>query len=349
MGMEYIDSFDHYSATSDIFRKWTSVGFGTSIDPAGRNGQGLFVTNGGVNKSTQHGGHKFLGAAFNFRATGGQFGSGVIMQFNHGGSTLMSVNVENDGTVTLHCNKSGNPVFASSDPFSLHQGNWYYIEAECQVAAVDDGTGTQVIEVFGSVRIDGTERIPLHSAQTVIPVTTLLLQSATVNNFGFQGSSTGATIDDLYIINDVGPNNTFLGDIQLGVIFPRADVTTQWAPSTGGSDLYKMVNELFPDGDTTYIFDNNPGDKAIFQWEEIDAFTGTFTGVQFSVLARKDNEGSRAFQLIIGVGGADGHSTDFYADDSYVYCILPMDQNPAGGNWTVANFNAQVFGVKETV
>ncbi len=65
--------------------------------------------------------------------------------------------------------------------------------------------------------------------------------------------------------------------------------------------------------------------------------------------ARKDAEGTKKFQTVVGNTGTEAHSVDFSVEDNYVFHHTVFDLDPATSlPWTVVGFNAKRFGVKIT-
>jgi hypothetical protein len=91
----------------------------------------------------------------------------------------------------------------------------------------------------------------------------------------------------------------------------------------------------------------------LYDWEDIAAFTGTIKAVQYSVYARKDDEGARVLQLLEGTTGTNTLTNaitglaDIYLNDNYDYHHVGVDTSPTtGSGWTVTDFNADRFGYK---
>lgn len=126
---------------------------------------------------------------------------------------------------------------------------------------------------------------------------------ANYHTFSAMPSGVGSCyLDDVYICDKSGGvNDTFLGDIKIGCIFPRQDVTTGWTPSTGTTH-FSLVNEHVPDDDSTYVFTNSASAIDSYYFDNVSSFSGQIQGAQISFFARKNDEGSRAFRDVANGG-----------------------------------------------
>ena len=77
--------------------------------------------------------------------------------------------------------------------------------------------------------------------------------------------------------------------------------------------------------------------------------TGTLYCVGHIAYVRKDDAGSRAFREVCLSGGTtETNGADINATNSYLYYDDYLDEDPnTSAQWTVANYNAATFGVKE--
>lgn len=351
MSMVFMDGCDHYNQNSTIELKWT-VNNGCTSTSAGRNGRGISIGSGFIGRTLEYSANWVIGFAVNFQTTIGWGGQAQLYELFHAGDTRLAwTAIETDGTLTL---KSGNNTIANSgdgpggSTFSFHPQSWYYVEFKTNISViVNPDTHVPDIAISMAARVNGTLVCSGGPIDSDIPVANLLLgiPSANFHRISAGGVVDGlTTVDDIGIadINGVGSVNDFFGDIRLGALFPIADVQTDWTPSRPGPS-WNLVNEQFPDGDTTYVSSFNPGDQDVFTFQEVDPFIGTIVAVHYGVYARKDDEGTRSFQLT-----CNGHSIGqvWFPGDTYVYYFVCLDTPPGSGSpWTIALFNAAVFGV----
>ena len=196
-------------------------------------------------------------------------------------------------------------------------------------------------------RVNGVQ-IMTGSANTQSNLNQLLLQTPTANNHAFLAvgvNGPSLACDFLFIRCDgTGLVNKFAGDVEISAVFPDADITTQW--SSTGTPHYSQINEHIPDGDSSYISSNTAGQVDAFNFQPLSPFTGTVIGIHYLAFARKDDEGSRTFTLLVS-GVEPVGCPAFSPSDDYIYFTFAMDADPdTGAAWTPTSFNSKVFGVK---
>jgi hypothetical protein len=183
------------------------------------------------------------------------------------------------------------------------------------------------------VHLNGATEIP----STVGNFGTSNIGNLTISNGVGSGSVTPAyDYDDVYVVDSGGAvHNGFLnpgGFLQVSTLVPTADGSNlAWTPSAAGSHFNK-VNELsgtFPDGDTTYVTDTTSGDADSYQATDLRAGSVVY-GLQTNLYARN-------------VGNFNG--TSVAAPAAYAYLQQLYDLDPTGAAWTLANVNADEFGV----
>lgn len=321
---------------TSILRRWTQIFSGSGVGVSATEGRGgrrcLSLSPGStISKTLRHKSSWTIGWAVRYKAGTG-IGTSDIYQAANVGQRICYLRLEPDGTHTLRTENS----ILFNTTFSILTNNWYYNELKFTLSGSDN------IGVDMEFRINGTV-VGSGSGLSGVNANTLINQLATVNRhiFGAGGNGNNTLLMDMYLLSD----ESYWGDIKLGKIVPNGDVTTDW--SATGTPHYKQVNEIPPDDDTSYIYSNTAGQVENFDWEDVSAFSGVIKGIQYSMCARKDDEGSRAVSLTAGdTGSLELVSDPFYLDDSYVYYHIPIQNNPGGGAWDVASLNAKRFGVK---
>lgn len=343
MGLEYMESATPYAVgdVESLLRRWTQIfssgGVGAAnITGTNRNGRALALGAGStVSKTLTQKTSWTVGWAF-YANTSGGWGTNDIYQGFNVGSRIFYVRLEPDGTLSI---RTANAIIHQST-IALHMNTWYYIEVAYSLS------GTTDIGVTATLYVNG-ENVAAGTAGSGVNVNTLINQLATINRHSFStGGITGSTyLRDMYILSDT---TLPWGDVRLGRIMPNGDVTTDWSSTT--TPAYTCVNEVPPDDDGSYISSNTVDQKELFDWEDVSPFSGTIKGIQYSILARKDGEGSRAILHTVGAAGSEATvDGPFYVDDNYVWYHVPMETDPTAGAWTIASLNAQRFGVKLAV
>lgn len=337
MALRFIDSFQHYDS-NHIFQKWTQTAF-CNISASGRNGQCLAITAGGAASITLTPVNNWtIGFAMKFHAG---FGEATILSANAIGTNrlgvnLMSLVLNGDGTFGF---VFGTTNYGTSI-FSIVADTWYYIEVHMEFSGDLISTVAE-LRVNGTVRLNASGSVGVHGSD-------LLYDDSVANFFNFQASGgSGVTfLDDVYIVDGTGASHkTYLGDVKLLSIYPRADVRTDFgvsSGSTGDGNNFRLVNEHDPDDDVSFIFDDTIGHADDFFFDLVPTSVGDILAVQYSMYARKDDEGTRVIQP--RVDGTVQGDKDFISD-TYVYYRVPLDTKN-GTPWSVAEVNSSTFGVQ---
>ncbi len=222
----------------------------------------------------------------------------------------------------------------------LTANTWYFVEFG---AYIDDSAGTVQVLVNGVLDIDlsgvNTQAVAGGTADTI------LLGGPIAEN-------STLSVGTAYICDDQGAeNNTFLGDCRVIVQVPTGDgAHADWTPLTGG-DQYAMVNEIPPDGDTTYVSSNSINGMDTFTFDDIGV-SGSVIAIKVCINAEKDEVGVRTIAPVIRQLGTDYTYADIYPSAmsygkfSEMFLVRPSDSNP----WQVSDLGAggAEFGVVVT-
>jgi len=355
----FADSFGRYkvaNSTSDtslftnLQQRYTEVangGGGVAVDAAGRTNNALRCYDGaGVSKTMPHSARWVTGFAFKYDFN--TPGNAAVYEIRNNDAILFSLSIHPDGTLSLGANENH---IAVTDR-SLFDNTWYYLEIDAEF------TGTTSVTCAASLRING--HVEATGSGTVsggvtaggllsYPVDTSGHPSGNVHVWtGPTGGGIGGSgwFDDLYVKNAAG----YYGDIRIVPLVPNGEGTTlQWTPDLG-TVHYDRVNTI-PEDLTKWLESNTVGNIDTWNWQDCPSFTGTIPAINISILADKDDEGTRAFEIVVGPTGTLAASQDFYVSDvvpEYYEYGLENDPNTAAP-WTQAGFNATQWGIKLTV
>jgi hypothetical protein len=329
---------------AQFLANWTANAGNLHIQASALGGQEMQIGAGTTFfKTLDHQSGWCVGLRFKTSSVGGTLDTTLYTARNNG-AILLTLQVNTDGTLIAY---AGNhqTVIGVTD-FAIHADKWYYIEIDYSLS------GTTNITATATVRLDGnTSAVISGSGATNVANTSLTSGTATVNNHMLgSGNSTATTYKDIYICDhNGGVNNTFLGQVTILVVRPNGDVVSQWTPNSGITHFNRVNDSIGADDDTTYVSDGTVGHQDIWDWEDIPGFSGTIKFVEVHMYARKDDEGSKSFQTVVGDTGTEAHSGDFFVSDNYVYYDQCFDTDPATGfAWTRTGFNTKRFGAKVT-
>jgi hypothetical protein len=336
-----VASFSDSDLTANFFSRWTNgaLGSNSSINGTGRNGaclslsasEALFVT-------LPHSARWVTGFAYRIDGNPNASGQDVIYSINNNAQGMFNLRQNFDGTMGIY---AGTGVIIDVTDRTLHRGRWYYIEVDVTLSGSPVASCTAELRINGHVEASGT-------ASTAVTVTDLLSQTADANVHRFspaQGPGIGNSYDDMYIKNFAG----YFGDVRIVKLVPNGDGgggTKQWTPNSG-TVHYDRVNTT-PVDLTKYVEDATAGHIDSWEWEDCPSFSGTIKAVNIGMLARKDDEGTKSFRIVVGPAGALAQSQDFYVSDvtpEYFETSYQVDPN-TGITWTQAGFNATLFGVE---
>ena len=221
-------------------------------------------------------------------------------------------------------------------------GGWYFVEL---AAYIDNAAGTLQVYVNGMLDIDlsGVDT----QGQATDTADVIVLGGNVIPPLNVE-----VKLGQVYICDDQGgENNSLLGDCHVIVQVPTGDGTySDWTPSTGGTQ-YELVDEIPPDGGTTYVSSNTLNAMDTFTFDDIGA-SGTVIAVKVCIDAEKDEVGVRTIAPVIRQLGTDYTYADIYPSAaSYgkfteMFTVRPSDSNP----WQVSDLGSggAEFGVVVT-
>lgn len=350
--LEFIDSCAHSGSGSNqipLSRKYTSYSEAQYVTTPSRvAGVAIAITNV-INKTLSYQTNRIIGCAYYIPSSSS---GATIMGFGSGGITLAYLKVESDFTVSMRSGGTNEIIWNSGiDHLVVTADVYHYYEFGIVL------TGTAPIEFTGTLYVDGQEWTSGQVGSTGINQNQLIVGVATMNGISFSGASGGGStgyVCDIYVLNgatvDLNGNTatciTFLGDVSIIERMPVQDVTIQWGVVGGsGPYSYTRVNEIPPDDDTTYVNSDTLNQADTFLFQPILGFTGTLLGAQLLLYAKKDAEGTRTIEGIVGdTAQNNNNGLQQYLYDYYDYFIFPLDSDN-GTPWTPAIYNAENFGV----
>ena len=320
MALILVDGFDHYASTQAAEKFWTGSPFGM-VPGRGFGGQAMdVIINNGVRKTLPSSYSTLIvGAAIQVDDTA----AGEFMRLWGGG--LPAINIGINGSQRLTIADSSGLVVATGTTI-VPLGSWFYVELK----TTKGSTGTAELHLNGAAEI----------ASTVGNYGTANYDQLEFNNHSLSGHT---FVDDVVGMDTTGsaPQNDYLGDIRIETLYPVADGSyTAWTPKFG-TDHYAMVDEHLIDGDGSYVYDANPGDKDSYI---LETFIGTIFGAQLNIGARKGDAPLRQIKPLIKQSGTDYLGALATLSSDYVFYSWQLDKDPSGADWLAATINADEFG-----
>lgn len=146
--------------------------------------------------------------------------------------------------------------------------------------------------------------------------------------------------DDFFIFDNGGSSpNDWPGDVRCIPLTPISNGTsTGFTPQTGSN--YQMVNELQPDGDTTFNYSGTPGALDLFNTQHLTVTPENIYAVTVKVVARKSDTAYRSGATALKVNGhlEIGHTkilSSTYTGIVDTYITNPSNSAP----WTFNDVN----------
>lgn len=324
MALLLMEGFDHLAFSQITTKGWTSSALNGSMVTGRFGGQAFQLHNVAGAPVLQ----KVFGSAttvyVGFAWTVGTTTSNLAIRAGSTNTCIVAIS----GTAIEIKNSSGTVIATGTAAVTT---GFHYIE----VGLVINGASGSV-----EVHVDGV---------VDIASTTGNFGTSAVTNIALSAAQNGTTtFDDIYVCDNTGSaNNTFLGDVRVETLAPISDgAHTQWTPSSGMTH-YTQVDDAQPDGDTSYVYDVNVGDRDSYGMADLATLSGSVFGVQTNLYARKDNTGTRQICAVARPTTTDYDGGTVTLGTSYATFSEIREQNPdTSAAWTIPQVNASEFGVK---
>jgi hypothetical protein len=260
MALIFMDGFDHYNVIGDF---WDFAGNDCSIrlnTGQSRTGIGCLQINSaafGPRRSfPAHTTHVLCCTAWN------SSGYGEVMRFQAtdlpGFDTQVRVTVNADGSISFNYGTTG-ALIAQTVGGLVTFGTYVSIAVEIQNFTLNTGIIKCWVNGILVLNQGGLHTQGISGCQYCNGIQ-LMAPGAIPTTFH----------DDVYVLDcSTAPNATFIGALKLYAIAPTANAAVAWTPLAGTN--WSEVNEIPPDGDTSYNSSPNIGD--------VDQYVYPLTGV----------------------------------------------------------------------
>lgn len=335
------DSFQRYDIGAvsgalfdNLQSRYTLVSGTMNVSASGRAGQCIHMGQSSLGKALPHSGRWVVG--FAYKRNQAPVGDEERYSLSNNANQLCRMLEDTDGTLSL---RAGNSNIIGVTNRALNAGRWYFLEVDMTVGGGSPVTMQAELRINGHVEASG-------SGSCGFNATDLLSQDATGNFHkisGATGVGNSVDFDDLYYKNEAG----YEGDIRNIACFPSGDGgTLQWTPNSGSTHFDRVNSHPV---DLTKWLETAVANKLdVWDFDDLSVFSGQILGINISVLARKDDEGTKSFKIVVGDTGSEAASDEFFVSDltpEYYEFSLKLDPG-TGLAWTRAGFNAKKFGIK---
>lgn len=330
----FLDSFDHYD-TSEIALKWNRVSGGNTISLVNqRTGRAcLSIGGAGSGPSLTFNNRTTVVMSTAYNPFGGLGGAPLGLDSDSIGNNQIALFATSAGILQVITSFPGGTRYTVPAQFNQQQG--VYVRYELKVVIAGGTGGSFELRVNGLVAlaVSGINTDPTGTGH------------ANIFSLGGLGGGADSYHDDVYLADD------FLGDIIVVEQTPNADgFYTAWTPLTGVNH-FAMVNEIPPDGDTSYVSSQNVGDSDTYLFPLPSFVTpATVVARQTVHYARKDLAGTRIFAPLLRQGGADFVGADQSIGlTTYTFYKQAFSVNPVTGlPWTVSDLTSCEIGERVT-
>lgn len=262
-------------------------------------------------------------------------GVATIFAWRNGTTVLGSIGITSTllPVVTITGSSGSNGVI------TFPSGQYILVEAHVKIGNSPNG----VIEVL----MDGSLALSYTGDTQPASLTT-------INNLQYTNTATAIYIDDIAINDTTGVNdNSWCGDGRILMMNPVAagDVTQLTRGGTDTGANWSQVDEVPPDGDTTYVYSSGSGQYDFYNLSSGSSIVGasdTITRVYIESRSRELSATGEAIRLGIISSGSEYWSSDMAVTTSYGrYEANTWLENPATGlPWTITDLDNLQAGVK---
>lgn len=324
MAIVLMEGFDHFAAGSQNLKGWTGFIFRVLPPRIGFNGQSVeIIANNQVTKILPSS-YTTMTVGFGLKLIPNALwnGNAIFLHLKASGVDVCRIGA---GAGYLEFLDAASRVWLGPP---LVTNSWMYLELQLTVGSS---------ETF-DLHLNGASVITDTTADFgVNPIDRIVLDAAAL---------CPAAFDDIYALDGTGgsPLDDFLGDVYVQTLYPRADGDyTDWTPLTG-SDHFAMVDEHQIDGDGSYVYDTNVGDKDSYYLDFLSA--STIYAAQLNVGARKGDGALRQIQPLIRQSATDYNGTTATLSTNYVFYSWLMGEDPTSSPWTDTTINGDQFGME---
>ncbi len=339
------DSFQRYdlgAVTGALFdnlqSRYTIVSGTLNIAANGRAGQCVNMGQSAIAKVLPHSSRWVAG--FAYRRNQAPVGNEDRYTLLNNDNIMCRLLEDADGTLSIH---AGNSNVIAVTNRALNTGRWYFGEIDMTLSGGTPISLAAELRINGHVEASGSGSTGVNASSNLSFASTGGVDANFHQLSGATGVGNSCDFDDLYIKNEGG----YEGDIRNVACFPNGDGgTLQWTPNSG-STHFDRVNS-HPVDLTKWLETALANNIDIWDFDDLPTFSGQIVGINISVLARKDDEGTKSFKIVVGDTGTEASSDEFFVSDvTPEYYEFSLKLDPATGlAWTRTGFNAKKFGVK---
>lgn len=350
MTLLWMDGFDHYGSHTNLtgygVYATASGTLSTSVKRTGTTSKGMSNLDGikRVFPSAQSAVGVGLALYVTTLPAGGQYSTPFKLNGSSGyGQCFVVVDTNGylvlwAGNSTLNAN-TGTQIASTASPV-ITTASWTHLE----LSYVPNGASSSL-----ELRVNGVTVI--NETFAIGSISYGETSATTVSSWSAgQGSDSYIYIDDLYAWNDSGSfNNDFLGDKKVHTMMPNGDTATADWLKNSGTVGYDRINEIGPNGDTSYIYTSTVSAVSAFDIEAMPTDTGVINALQTYRGAKKTDAGTCTVRTDISSGAYTSSGTAQPVTTAYQYYTDVFETDPAtGALWTKSAVDSAQVEVERT-
>lgn len=357
MALIWAEGFDHYGTSPNGGRDamlsglWAEVSGGANLNVTtalSRTGSSSFTIAGTSSITTRFirrvldgGPFATVGLAFGLNlAALPSDNSGVLsVQFrDNANNPLFHMGVNSDGSITARIGNHAGSVIATTDSGVLVTNAFQHVEVKVTFDSV-----------VGEVEIR-VNNVPELQEQNLNLGNTGAGQVVLGRIPFVSGNSPTSYWDDLIAWNSLGAiNNDFFGPQRVILAFASGDTAQDDWTFTGAASGAEAIDEVPPDGDTSYIQAISVGDISEYTMPTLPSEAGNISAVYIPAMAKISDAGTGNLQVSLVSDGDVAAGADHPLTTAYTYYGDVFQVNPATGNkWGKSALEDALLKVEKT-
>lgn len=242
---------------------------------------------------------------------------------------------------SIEARNGGGAVLGTRSPVGAVDlsGKWNFME--CKVL-ISDTVGTVDLKING---------------QVILAITSADTRNAGTNSWVdmiIYDCVDGADVrlSNMVMMNSSGSIfNDFLGPRRIYTLFPNASPTANWTRSSTTSTNWELVDELSPDGDTTFVESLSTGDIDMYGFVNLSTTATSIGAVAVNISARESTSlSARNMRVRIDSTGNVATGPTIALSTSYSIYQTVFETDPNGSiPWTPSAVDALLAGIEVIV
>jgi hypothetical protein len=156
--------------------------------------------------------------------------------------------------------------------------------------------------------------------------------------------------DDIMAYGNTGAptaSNFPLGPQRIDTTRAASDGVVNFATLSAGTTHFSLINETFPDGDTSYVQDTTSGNQDLLNYGALPITPVSITGVMANCYVENPSAGSKNIGQVCSSSSVLATGSSIVAPTAYRTIQQDFSTDPnTSAAWTASGLNAAQFGYK---